>query len=120
MAREVAVMDVIEQRGSTTIEQLVGTLPANKQKKAAQQMITDLHSQLSKVLVTQRLTETKMKKLTQQINATAPMKAVKQMKKEVRQSKRDSERLALMLLGAKKMAKQLGLELPDIKSLEVR
>ena len=117
-SKSVAVLDVLEEKGHTTVEQIIGDLPARQQKKAAQNLITELHSQLTTILVKQKLTESRMKKLVAKINATEPMKAVKQMKKEVRKSKADSEKLALMLLGAKKMAKQMGIELPDIKALE--
>ena len=112
-------MELMEEKGSKTIESFVGTLPASKQKKAATNLISELHQQLSTLLVKQRLTETKMKKLVARINETDPAKAVKQMKKEIRDSKKATEKLALMLLGAKKMARQMGLEMPDIKSLEV-
>lgn len=112
------VLDLIrEDKSDVTIEEIIGDLPKGQQKRSAQEMITRLHNELCNVLVDQKLTETKMKKIVAKLKETDPMKALKQMKTSVKRSKREAEKLALIMLGAKKMCKVMGIELPNIKAL---
>lgn len=106
-----------EEKSDVTIDQIIGDLPKGQQKRAAQEAITKLHSELCNILVQQKITETKMKKLNDKIKVTDAMRALKQMKTEIKRNKKDAEKLALVLMGAKKMAKVMGVELPNVKAL---
>lgn len=118
MRKQTDVLELIkEDKSDVTIEEIIGDLPKGQQKRSAQEMITRLHEQLSSVLVDQKLMETKCKKLSLKINATDPMKALKMMKAQVKRSKKEAEKLALIMLGAKKMCKAMGIDLPNIKAL---
>lgn len=108
---------VKEEKSDVTIDQIIGELPKGQQKRAAQDAITKLHNELCNILVNQKLTETKLKKLNDKIKATDAMKAMKQMKTQIKASKKDAEKLALVLMGAKKMCKVMGVELPNVKAL---
>ncbi len=119
MAREVSVIDLIsEDRGDLTIDKFISTLPKGERKDAAVQLMAKLQTELSTSLMEQKLTEVKMKKLNDKIRVTEPMKALKQMKGEVKKLKKDTEKLALVLLGCRKMAKAMGIDMPNIKLLE--
>jgi cell division ATPase FtsA len=106
-----------EDKSQVTIEQVIGELPKKNQKKAAFEMITTLHQELTDILVRQKLTEAKIKKLHARLELTEPVKSLKSMKKQVSKNKKDAEKLALILLGAKRMCKSLDIELPNIKAL---
>lgn len=108
---------IIEEKSDVTIDEFIATLPKGQQKKTAQDLITKLHSDLSTVLVNQKIQETRLKKLVAKLKDTEPMKAMKALKSEIKRDKKEAERLALIMLGAKKMCKVMGVELPDIKAL---
>lgn len=113
-----SVIELIkEQKGSVEIESIMSDLPKGQQKKKAAQLIAEIHNEFQTSLVQQKLTETKLKKLNDKIKQTDAFKAVKQMKAEIKKSKKDTEKLALMLLGMKKMAKALDIDLPNVKAL---
>lgn len=108
---------VREEKGYMKVESLISSGSERQQKKKAQEMIIGIQEQLSKLLLEQKLTETKLKRLNEKIKMTEAFKAVKLLKANIKTAKKDTEKLALMLMGMKKLAKELGIELPNIKAL---
>ena len=118
MSKELDVIDLIkEDKGDNGIDKYINSLPKNKQKSAATEMLIQFRSELSNNLLEQKLMETKLKKLNDKVKQTEPMKAMAEMKKQIKKYKKDSEKMSLILLGCVKMAKALGVELPNIKAI---
>lgn len=116
--KEKEVLDlIIEERGESGIDKYISSLPKGKQKNTAVDLMTKLQNDLSSILIDQRLAEVKIKKLNDKIKNTDPMKALKQMKADVKKMKKETEKLALVLLGCKKMAAVLGIDMPNIKAI---
>lgn len=116
--KEKEVLDlIIEERGESGIDKYISSLPKGKQKNTALDLMTKLQNDLSSILIDQRLAEVKIKKLNDKIKNTDPMKALKQMKADVKKMKKETEKLALVLLGCKKMAAVLGIDMPNIKAI---
>jgi predicted KAP-like P-loop ATPase len=96
------------------IEDVINSLPKSKSK--AQDFILKLTEHIKSEILEERELQMKQKKILAQIKQLDPMKALAELKKKIRIKKRTNSQLLLMLIGAKKMAKALGIEI-NVKQL---
>ncbi len=115
-SRELEVLDLIkEDPGSLTIDEILESLPKSNRK--AQDFIIKLIDHIKSELLEERELDEKRKKLLNKIKVTEPMKALAQLKKEIKTKKRNNQQMLLILMGAKKMAKAMGINI-DVKQLQ--
>jgi vacuolar-type H+-ATPase subunit I/STV1 len=116
MKQHKEVIELIqEEPGSLTVDQILGSIP--KSKQSAQEFIIKLTEHLKNELLEERALDSKRKKVVELLKKTEPMKALMQLKKQIKTKKRNNEKLMLILLGSRKMAKAMGIDLSTIKAL---
>jgi len=111
------VLELIkEEPGELTIDEILEKIP--KGKDAARNLIIKLQDHIKNELLEEKQLEVKKKKVNEQTKNTDPMKALKKLKAEIKLKKRTNERMILILIGCKKMAKAMGVEI-NFKELQI-
>lgn len=113
----VEVMELIkEDPGDVKIEEILGMIP--KGKDAAENLIIKLQDHIKNELLEEKELEVKKKKANELVKNTDPMKALKKLKAEIKLKKKTNERMLLILIGCKKMAKAMGVKI-NFKELQL-
>ena len=115
MPKEVIEL-IKEEPGELTIDEILEKLP--KGKDAARSLLIKLQDHIKNELLEEKQLEVKKKKVNELIKNTDAMKAMKKLKGEIKKKKRANERMLLILIGCKKMAKAMGLEI-NFKELQL-
>lgn len=114
--KEVAVLEMFqEEPGSLTVDQILDSIP--KSNKKAQAFIIQLVEHIKNELLTERELDVKIKKITEQVGQTEPMKALKRLKLERSKSKKANQQKVLILLGCRKMAQAAGIDIKEIRAI---